>query len=96
MKSIKEYAEKVVEGAVYVIMAAPFILGMEAPMYKAYASGFVRNYNQAIVRNADIDGDGKITHNEELRFKQTLLSEIAGLGEQGRDLDEIVDWLKTR
>ena len=96
MKSIKEFIGKIAETATYTIMAAPFILGMEAPMFKAYTSGFAKNYNQAIVRNADIDGNGQITPIEELVFKQNLNKEIVGLKEQGKDLDEIVDWLKTR
>jgi len=96
MKSIKEYMGKIVEGVAYALMATPFVLGIGIPLYQAHASDFIKNYNQAVIRNADIDGDGQITPTEELKFKQTLVSEIAKLKQQGQKLDDIVDWLETR
>ncbi len=96
MKSIKELMGKVAETTAYTIMAASFLLAMEAPLFRAYTPGFVKNYNQAIARNADVDGNGQITPTEELIFKQSLIREITELKEQGRNRDEIVDWLKTR
>jgi len=96
MKLTKKYIGKIKERAAYTIMAAPFILGVGIPLSQAYTSDFIKNYNQAIVRNADTDGDGQISPSEELNFKQTLVSEIAELKQEGKDLEGIIDWLKTR
>ncbi len=93
MKPVKE---KVGVGVAYTLMALPFTIPIGIAWHNTYASGLVRNYNQAIVRNADIDGDGETTSAEALRFRQGLLREIGELSEQGRNLDEIVVWLGER
>jgi hypothetical protein len=93
MKSIKEYIADV---TLCTLLASPLIVHGVVVQYQAHNSGFAKNYNQAIARNADINGNGRITSTEELIFKQNLNKEIIRLKEQGRNLDEIIDWLKIR
>lgn len=87
---------KIAEGVAYTIMAAPFVWGVGIPLSQTYTSGFAKNYHQAIIRNADTNEDGQISPSEKLRFKQTLIGEIGELKQEGKDLENIIAWLKTR
>lgn len=90
MKGIKGFTADVVA---YILLA---LTPIGIIQYRAYNSEFVQVYNGAVQRNADTNDDGKITPIEELRFKQSLIEEIAELRKQGRNLDDIVVWLKNK
>ena len=78
------------------LMVAPLIWLTANTAYNAHASGFIENYNQAIVRNADSNGNGKITKWEELEFKQSLQKEISELKNRGKNFNDIVKFLEIR
>ena len=96
MKRIKEYLGRAAEVTAYSLLIMPFVLVMELPIYKGYKSEFFRSYNQTITRNADMNGDGRITSTEEFEIRKVLHEEIAELQGEGVNLEGIVNFLKNR
>ena len=96
MKKIKEYLGRVAEVTAYAIFAMPFVIGIGSPLYEGYKSEFFRSYNQAITRNADMNGDGRVTPTEEFEIRKVLHDEIAELRGEGVNLEGIVNFLKNR
>lgn len=91
MKSTRNYM-----GAEGLVLASYLLAVSLIPNFMAHQSGFVKYYNQAVSRNADLNRNGNISVSEELKFKQTLIKEVTELQKQGKGLEDIVNWLKSR
>ena len=105
MRKIKDIALSIAFYATTLPIIASPIVGIAYFNIVPYTSGFVQAYNEVVQRNADTDNDGRITQNEELRFKQKLLSEIRELSRDHkmhrgknvlRDIEGTIKYLEKR